>query len=276
MEIKSPKVSVTMASYNSQRFIGEAIQSILNQALFDFELIIVDDCSKDETYKIAKDYERKDSRIRVYKNKSNLGGCETLNKCMKMAKGKYIAVMDNDDWSYPDRLKKQADFLDDHPKVGMVGGVMEIMNENNRVLAVRKYHLSDLEIRKHIFRYSPFSHPLIMIRKSVLESVGYGDCSFAPADDYELYFRIGSKYKLANLADILLKYRVLPGSITHKTTKRMVGTTLKVRRMYRLNNKYHMNFIDYFFSMIMFISVRILPSWAIIKLFNLIRNRKIE
>jgi glycosyltransferase involved in cell wall biosynthesis len=274
MITKLPVVSVVMAAYNSERFIGEAIQSILDQSFKNFELIIVNDCSHDTTWKIIKKYSLVDKRIGIYQNIKNMGGCQTLNIGMSLAKGKYIAVMDNDDWSYPERLEKQVNFLEKNPKVGIVGGTMEIIDENGVVSSKRKYNLDDADIRKNLFRYSPFAHPLIMMRRSVLEIVGYGDCEYAPADDYELYFRIGTVAKFANLKDTIFKYRVVANSMTQRMTKKMILTTVKTRNTYRKIADYRMGFADGIFNLVLWISAYILPSKIILGIFNLVRNNK--
>ncbi len=266
-----PKVSVAMASYNSEKYIAEAVESILNQTLRNFELIIVDDCSSDNTWKIINQFSKRDRRIRIYKNSNNLGGCKTLNKAMGYAKGKYIAVMDNDDWSYPYRLLKQSSFLDKHPEVGIVGGTMEITDRNLIVKGQRKYDTSDGEIRNNIFRHSPFSHPLIMLRKTVVDIVGYGKCEFAPADDYELYFRIGTISKFANIKEVLIKYRVLNNSITHNQTKLMIKKTLLVRNLYKNRLGYKIKVHDLILCYLMVIAT-FLPTRLILFLFNKVRN----
>jgi len=274
MKTKTPMVSVAMAAYNAESFIEEAIQSILDQTFKNFEFIIIDDCSRDNTPRLINKYALIDKRIRSFKNKVNLGGCMSLDRAMKMARGKYIAVMDNDDWSYPDRLKKQVDFLEKHPGVGIVGGTMEIMDENGIISAKRQYHRSDSSIRKNIFRYSPFSHPLIMIRRSVLETVGYANCKFAPADDYEMYFRIGTVSKFANLKDIILKYRVVSNSLTQRYARKMILTSIKARNTYRKVPGYHMRLSDHIFDFFLRIFAFILPSKIILKIFNFVRNIK--
>ncbi len=274
MRQKAPTVSVVMAAYNAERFIGKAITSILKQTWKDFELIIVEDRSKDSTWQVIKKYAPKDARIRTFRNRVNMGGCKTLNRGMMLARGKYVAVMDNDDWSYPNRLKKQVAFLEKHPKVGIVGGTMKIIDENGKVIAKRTYQRTDKKIRANIFRYSPFSHPLIMMRRSVLKIVGYGNCDFAPADDYELYFRIGTVSKFANLKETVLKYRVVSGSMTQKYTKKMVLTSIKTRDVYRNTDVYRMNFTDYLFNLALKVAVSILPPRVILLVFNMVRNTK--
>ncbi len=270
--VRNPAVSVLTSVYNAERYVGIAIESILNQTLTDFEFIIIDDCSSDSSWDIIQKYASLDKRIIASKNEVNLKGCNTLNKGFTMATGRYVAINDNDDWSYPDRLEKQFLFMELHPDVGIVGGTMEIMNESGKVTGKRKYHLHDKEIRKYIFRYSPFSHPLVMYRKSILDKVGYSNPVYAPADDYELYFRIGKVSKFANLPDVLLKYRVVPNSMTHNLTKQMELTTLMVRRLYGKDNGYKAGLIDRLYGFLHYLSVFVMPSRMKIWLFNLLRN----
>lgn len=268
-----PLISVLMPAYNAEKYISSAIESILNQSFKDFEFIIIDDCSIDITWKIIQKYTLKDKRIIALRNKKNIKSCYTLIKAMQLAKGRYIAIMDNDDISYPNRLEKQFEFLQIHPEVGIVGGVMEIIDKKGNHVAKRRYHLTDSNIRKYIFLYSPFSHPLVMIRKSVLDQVGYYNPKYAPADDYELYFRIGKISKFANLPDVLLKYRIVSSSITNSSTRVMELATITVRNIYRNIAPYRMTFIDKILTSIQYIGIYLLPSKIKIWLFNLLRNK---
>ena len=269
---KKPTITVLLSVYNAENYVGIAIESILKQSFTDFELIAVDDCSTDKSWDIVQQYMKLDSRVIAKRNEVNLGGCKTLNVGLKLAKGKYIARLDNDDWSYPNRLEKQFDFLEAHPDVGIVGGVMEIMNQHGEVTGKRKYNISDQEIRNKIFRYSPFSHPLVMIRKSILDKVGSYDPTYAPADDYELYFRIGNESQFANLPDVIMRYRVIPSSITFMQTKKMELATINVRNQYSKNPNYNYTLVDKLYNTFQFFSIYIVPSRLKIYLFNLLRN----
>lgn len=268
----NPAISVLLSVYNAEKYVAIAIDSILNQSFTDFELIAVDDCSTDKSWDILQQYMKRDGRIISVRNQVNLGGCKTLNVGLELAKGKYIARLDNDDWCYPDRLEKQFNFLELHSEVGIVGGVMEIMNQNGKIIGKREYHISDGLIRKNIFRYSPFSHPLVMIRKSILDKVGYYDPACAPADDYDLYFRIGCESHFANLSDVLLRYRVVSGSITSSQTKKMELATTNVRNHYSKNHHYNFTYIDKIYNTLHYISIFLIPPKIKIYLFNLFRN----
>lgn len=275
MSSDSPKVSVLMTVYNSEKYLGTAIQSVLNQTFADFELIILDDCSADSSWGIVQRYASKDKRIVAIRNEKNLGGCENLNKGLRLIKGIYMARHDNDDWSFPDRLEKQFNYMETHPEVGIVGGAIEIIDTDGKRIGRRKYNLSDADIRKKIFRYSPFAHPLVMMRKSVLDLVGcFYDVSVAPADDYELWFRMGKVAKFANIPDALLKYRVVPGSITLSSTKKMELATIRVRDKYRLDGFYRFTFIDALYNALHRSSIFIFPSKLKIRIYNYFRNER--
>lgn len=274
MTQKTPAITVLLPVYNAEKYLAIAIESILHQTFTDFEFLIIDDCSTDSSWDIIQKYSKQDKRIVSLRNEVNLKGCNTLNKGLKLARGKYIARLDNDDWSYPDRFEKQFDFMESHPEVGIVGGVMELMNEAGNVIGKRTYHLTDGEIRKKLFRYSPFSHPLVMFRKSILDQAGYYNPAYAPADDYDLYFRMGKLSQFANLPDVLLKYRVVKGSMTQNLTKRMELTTLMVRRLYGNDGVYKSGLLDRFYSTLHYLSIFIIPSKIKIWLFNLLRNAR--
>lgn len=267
-----PTVSVLLSVYNADKYVSIAIESILNQSFQDIELIIVDDCSTDASWNVCQKYAQLDNRIRASRNNLNMGGGETLNIALGLAKGRYIAIQDNDDWSYPDRLANQLTFMEAHPDVGVVGGSMEIINENGEVVGKRAYNLTDDSIRNNIFRYSPFCHPLVMIRKSILDIVGHRNFDLAPADDYDLYFRIGKLSKFANLNKVLLKYRVVPTSLTNSRTKKMELATIKVRNIYLNDDCYNSVLLDRLYNYFHYISIFVVPSKLKMYLFNLLRN----
>jgi len=263
-----------MAAYNGENYIAGAIKSILNQSFRDFELIIVDDASTDGTWKVAKSYKSKDRRIVLLKNEINIGSSRTMTIALRLSRGRYVAVMDNDDYSYPNRLKKQFDFLEKNTGVGVIGGSIKIISEDGTYVGKRKYHLQDSAIRKHIFRFSPFAHPSVMFRKSVLDKVGYYNTKYAPADDYELYFRIGAVSELANLPEVLVTYRAQTYSITNVSTKLMQLNTIKVRRFYNGKLGYKMNVVDEIITALQCMAIYLIPRKILLRIFNMLRNSK--
>lgn len=269
------KVSVLMPAYNAEKYIAEAIESILNQTFKDFELIIINDCSTDETWNLIQKYSKLDNRIKSFQNTSNLKLSKTLNRGIDLANGKYIARMDADDVSMPERLQKQFDYMEQHPDVGIIGSTMEIMNADGKIIGKRRYGLIDAQIRRNMYRYSPFCHPAIMIRKSILELAGKYDERWNPAEDYELYFRIGKYSKFANLEDSLLRYRILLKSMTMGLTNKMYWKTVEIRRKYSDQDPYKMGLADKIYNLLQIITMCCVPPNLKIRLFNLIRNSKV-
>jgi glycosyltransferase involved in cell wall biosynthesis len=272
--MNKPLVSVAMPAYNAENYIAAAIESILGQSFRDFELIIIDDGSTDDTLRIINKYSETDERVVVLKNDRNLGVNRTMNKGIEAARGKYIAIMNADDISLPERLEKEVRFLEENSEVGIVGGAMVVVNATGRVLGDRCYYTRDEEIRKHIFRFSPFSHPTVMIRRTILDKSGLYDPHYESASDYELYFRIGLHAKFANLEDKLIKYRIITGSLTTGGLKTMELKTIEARRKFFDSNAYQANKMEKVYNFLHLLSVRIpiIPPKQKMWLFNNIRG----
>ena len=200
-EVIAPKISVIMPVYNCEAYVKEAINSILNQTFSDFELIIIDDCSTDSTLSIVKSYE--DSRIKIVEKEQNTGYTNSLNNAILIAKGKYIARMDGDDISMPERFEQQLQFLENNPEIILCGTGVEIIGENR----ISKYPLNHEMIKIQLCYNASFYHPTIMIRRLVLLENNYNK-EFEPAEDYELWTRLVHIGKLANLDEVLLQYRI--------------------------------------------------------------------
>lgn len=197
-----------MAVHNGAPFLKTAIQSILLQSFADFELIVVDDASTDETARILESYA--DNRLLVIRNSENLGFTRSLNKALERASGEYVARMDADDISIPSRFEKQVEFLDGHPNVGLLGSAYNRMTLSGRRLGgpVRKPG-SDIEIRWAMLLENPFCHPSVMLRRQILvnHDLAY-DPEFSTTQDYQLWVRMLDHCEGANLQDPLLFYRM--------------------------------------------------------------------
>lgn len=221
------EISVLMAVFNGQDYLKEAVNSILQQSFPDFEFIIINDASTDNTGKILKSF--KDKRIKILKNKKRLGLTLSLNKGLKKAQGEFIARMDADDISRKDRLKAQFNYLKSHPKVAMCGSWVTLINQSGGKTGERRYPLEYKQIKKVIFKYNPFVHPTIMIRKSVLNKFGTYDENLNGAEDYDLFLRIVKNNQAINLPDFLLKYRISPEAISFLEYKKTEGQALRAR-----------------------------------------------
>src|SRR3989339_1798388 len=139
-QLNTPFVSVIMPVYNSDQYVSSSITSILNQSYSNFEFIIIDDASKDETFNKLLEFKKKDKRIILVKNKKKEGVTKSLNKAIKIARGKYIIRMDADDWSYPNRFKLQVELMEKNPDVVVSGSNVEICDSKLKIKNLRKYH----------------------------------------------------------------------------------------------------------------------------------------
>lgn len=198
----SPKISVVMCAYNAEEWIERAVDSILNQSFDDFEFLIVDDGSTDGTSSILDEYERQDARVTVIRHE-NQGVPKSANKAIRRSSGEYIARMDADDESLPDRFEKQVKFLDAHPDYGMVGASRKII-EANGIEREEYFPETDEEIKRYLPWGNPFNQISVMIRRDVLDEVGLYDEYFTYSSDYELWSRIATQYKAYNLQDVLV------------------------------------------------------------------------
>lgn len=234
-------VSVIMPVYNNKNYVGEAIESVLRQTYKNFECIIVDDSSTDGSWEIIKKYVKKDKRVKAYRNKINLKIVKTRNKGFGFAskKAKYFAIMDSDDVCLPDRLKKEVEFLEKHQDYGLVGSHNIIIDEKGKEKGMRKYPTSWNDIRKVLTLYDAIAQPVAMIRAKVLrEDIGFYNERYTRCQDYDLWLRIGSKYKIANIDKALLKYRVskTQGKRTH--LRDTIRFTLEIQRKWLFSKRY--------------------------------------
>jgi glycosyltransferase involved in cell wall biosynthesis len=204
----APLASVVMPVFNGERFLREAIDSILSQTFSDFELIIINDGSTDGTAAMLDSYARSDPRVRVY-HEEHKGQVDSYNRGCGLARGKYIAPMDADDVSVPDRLERQIGFLEKHEKVGLLGGAFEGIDDQGRRVFLEQLPLEDESIRAALRSFSfPMCHPAVMMRKQAFDAtVGYR-AAFLPAEDYDLFYRIIEGWRVANLPDVVLRKRI--------------------------------------------------------------------
>ena len=207
--MENPKISIIMGIYNCASTLDAAIESILSQTYKDWEFIMCDDASADDTYKIAKSYEEKyPDKFMVIKNECNLGLNKTLNKCLKMARGEYIARMDGDDISLPDRFEKEVRILDLHPEYAIVSSPMIHFDENGdwgRSTTIERPQTDDF------CKHAPFfCHAACMIRKSAYDDVGgyTEDKRLLRVEDCNLWYKLYAKgYRGYNLQQPLYKMR---------------------------------------------------------------------
>ncbi len=222
------KVSVVMSVYNCEDYLEKSIESILEQTYADLEFIIIDDCSTDSSIAIIESYH--DERIKFIKNERNIGLSASLNKGIRIASGKYIARMDADDISLLDRLKKQVNFMDSNPDVVVLGGSFQAIDERGNYLYVH-HSLSGVKLARYYLYPSPLAHPTVMMRRDVIVNNNlFYDEQYSSAQDYDLWLRIIKKFKIDNLPDVLLRYRVQKNSISVAKRQEQQDNTYKIFR----------------------------------------------
>lgn len=210
----APKVSVLMSVYNGERFLHEAVDSILNQTFTDLEFIIVDDGSTDNTWQILQEYAADEPRLLLMRNESNLGLAGSLNRGLSLARGEYIARMDADDVSLPERLAAQVAFLDESPDVGVAGSSVQVIDGDGSPGNVWRYPTTHGLILWSLCFHTSIMHPTAVFRRAVVQRVGGYDESFAQAQDRDLWQRISSFARLANLPEVYLLHRLHPISVS--------------------------------------------------------------
>ena len=211
--MRVPKVSVVMPVHNGERYLRQAMDSIIGQSYKHFEFLIVDDGSVDGTRAILEGYN--DSRIKIIRNNKSEGLTKALNKGIRMASGKYVARQDADDISLPRRFEMQVIFLEKHPDYGMVGSSYFQIDENAKILSQINVLSEDTQIRESIMAQNCFAHGSVMMRKDTFEEVGSYDERFKFAQDYDLWLRIIQTFKVANIRRPLYCWRFTKYSISH-------------------------------------------------------------
>lgn len=228
----TPLVSVIMPAYNASRFMGEAVQSILDQTFSDLELIIVDDASTDSTLQICEKLSQGDGRIRIHQRTSNGGIAAALNDALQMCRGRFIARMDADDISLPDRLRSQLQRFDELPRIALCGTAIEIVDEHGTLLSRPGTIVGCGQVAAALRYCSPIAHPSWMMRAEVAREIeGYR--SVAPAEDYDFLWRvIRQGWAVDNVPVVGLRYRMSSGSTAARNSLRQRKAFNFVRRMH--------------------------------------------
>ena len=211
------KISVIIPSYNHFKFINEAINSVLNQTFQDFELLIIDDNSVDNSVEIIQKYD--DTRIKLFINEKNLGANINVNKMITFAKGEYIAILNSDDIWEIDKLEKQIDFMENNKQYAAVFTNAQIINEEGNDFTNKEHFYSSIFDQPNRTRYEWLNyffnkgnclcHPSILIRKSVYNDIGLYNPLMASLPDFEMWVRICLKYDIYVMTDKLVRFRIL-------------------------------------------------------------------
>jgi len=231
----TPLISVIMPVYNAEKYLDEAIQSILNQTYKDFEFIIINDGSKDKSLEIIEKYKNEDERILLI-SRENKGLVESLNEGIEKSKGKYIARMDSDDISLPNRFEEQINLLTQNINIDVVGCFYQLIDEYSKVKGdIVKVPVTKEDILMNLCYTVPLAHPSAMIRKSVFKQVKYED---NPTEDYLLWTQIYNGENFTNIEKPLLHYRHQYGeSFSDSKRLKMLNAEKIIARNFILKNK---------------------------------------
>jgi glycosyltransferase involved in cell wall biosynthesis len=272
-----PILSVVMPVYNAGSFLVEAIESIRNQTYTSWELFAIDDHSTDNSWQILKKYEKKDSRIKVYKNGKHRGVAGAANLALSFAKGTFIARMDADDISHPTRFARQIAFLEKNKDVVAVGGQCELIDEQGKKIGWKQFPTENNQIHALMFNRIPLQQPTLMVNTSLLpkDFIWYED-NFYSAEEVELLFRLFKYGKIRNMPQVLLKYRIHPENTSLKDPKKTFFLTLTTRLAAIFKHDYRPTLNGVIVSIFETIAVIILPSKYIYPVYAFMQNVKQE
>lgn len=268
-----PLVSVVMSVFNAEKQVRLAIESIQHQTLKDFEFIIINDASKDNSSKIIRSYMRKDKRIQLINNKQDLRLAHSLNIGVAHAKADLIARMDPDDISLPERLKAQYLYLKNHPKVAIVGTNISVVDSNGKEIYIREYPTQSKDIKKIMLRYAPFAHPSVMFRKNAFQEFGGYNQKIKLCEDVDFWFRMGMKYEFGNIPKKLLKYTLSYTSHTQRNLRQteLLGLKLKIDAVRNLG--YKPSLYDILYNILQFLTLWIMSPELRVKVYNTLRSK---
>ena len=248
------KVSIQMCTYNRAQFIEKAIKSVLSQTFKDWELIILDDASTDNTEEIIQKY-LQDERIKYFKNEQNLGITKNRNKSLSLSNGEYVAVLDSDDyWIDNNKLQDQVDFLDNNKDHVLVGTDAIIVNKDDKKIRDRIYEQDDVKIKNKLLTRNQFFHSSIMYRKNEVIASGSYDENLPIWEDYDLWLKLGIKHKLGNIHKSMTAYKVH----NNQSDKFKIKSAQYAQRV--IINRYHKYYKGYIIAIIVDV-IRNIRTW---------------
>ena len=223
-----PAISVVVPTYNAARYVAEAVASVLVQDFTDFELLLIDDGSTDDTALVVSRF-AVDPRVRVLRNERNMGLIATLHRAYAECRAPLIARMDSDDICASDRFRRQVAFLRAHPELGIVGGAIRFFG--NVAPNVFTFPTGHADIHAAMLFYCPLAHPALMFRRELLDQglIRYDD-AFRHAEDYHLWSRLLLQVKVANLPEVVLDYRLHAQQVSSDSSDKQYAASLQVRR----------------------------------------------
>jgi glycosyltransferase involved in cell wall biosynthesis len=231
------KISVLMPVYNGGKYLKEAIDSVLSQDFKDFELIIINDCSKDNSRDIIKSYN--DNRIVLIDNEMNKGLISSLNIGLKYCKGKYTARLDQDDIALPNRFKKQYEFMESNPNIDLVGSWTNCITQKGEDLKISRNSNNPVIIKYELLFNNVMFHSSIFFKTELIKKNGGYSMDFIHSEDYEMYSRPGMELNCSNIQEVLFKLRIHNESITGDDNSQKIVHLNALNVAYRNMSQYH-------------------------------------
>lgn len=270
---ETPLVSIILPVYNAGNFLRDSIESLLNQTYKNTEIIIVDDHSTDNSYSILKEYAKKNKKIKLFRNKKNLGVSETVKRAINETQGDYLARMDADDISLPDRISLQVEYLEAHKRTVAIGGQCYTINAENQIIGRKTFPTEFKDIYKYIFRFIPVQQPTLMIAKKRLPDnfVYYVD-GMNTAEEVELFFKLFTHGKVENLDEPVLLYRIHDNNTSFKNVKETFLLTLVARIKAIFRYGYKPTTAGVIYTVIQTLVVLLLPQNVILGIYRFYRN----
>ena len=234
--ISTPLVSVITPIYNREKYLTKCIESILEQTYLNFEFLIIDDKSSDNTLEMIKNYQLIDSRIKVLENDKNLGATLSFNRGLDICQGKYVARMDSDDISLSDRLEKQVEIFENWSDLEVLGAGAILIDQDENEIGRRQFP-SDYKKIKNILKTGvPVFDPSVMMRTSTLKEIKSFDNRLSPADDYHLWLTLFKQNKIiSNIDNYLIKYRLHNSNLSKVAIKEQLQKTFLAQKIYNSN-----------------------------------------
>lgn len=271
-----PLISVIMPVYNGELFVAEAIESILNQTYQHFEFIIINDCSSDQTPAILNHYHKQfPKKIRIIHLEKRLGAYGAINFALKNIQGKFIALMDSDDVSYPHRLEKQVAYLKLHPQVIVLGTQAKIIDKNGNVTGKKVFCQSNQGIYRQFMTVHPLVHPSCMIKRSLLpDRKNLYFNQFGTTDDYYTFFNLLQYGQFANLPEFLLDYRIHFKNSSLQHLKAKFFTSIKIRFLAIRDFHYQPTLSGIIKSILQIMIIALIPESILLNLYLLVKGMK--
>jgi glycosyltransferase involved in cell wall biosynthesis len=268
----TPLVSVIIPVYNGERYIAEAVNSILNQTYRNLELIVLDNGSTDQTAHILNALAEKDYRLTVLFHPTPLGhaGEAASNLASRQAKGKYIAKLDADDVAFPERISKQVAFLEANPDIFLVGSYLEVINSEGQKIGVRKYPLTHKKIYREFYLRFPVANPAIMYRSGIVKADFYILREKLFTDDYfSLFVYAHRGLQLANISECLTRYRIHSTNTVFTNIREKWKVNWRVKKSFVKEYNYKPPLYHQIVVIFQDIAIRFLPKPLLMFLFTL-------